>query len=193
MKNKEALGAWITAEEKEAWKELARKNNMTLSAFISHTLKEILHKRKVKENLDPPQCSVQDLNEEIHSSVKVRFTKSELDALRELSQRRGQSRQEVIVAAVRQLLLQKLQIDPFTKQAVLDSTLELNKVGVNLNQIARVLNTQAKVGDIKEEEIRSALQAISVMDEHISSHIKTVDNFLKEHSRRTCIILQETS
>lgn len=192
MKNKEALAAWITAEEKEAWKELARKKNMTLSSFTSHILKEILQKEKVDKNLDP-ECSVQDLKEEIMSSVKVRFTKSELDALRELSQRRGQSRQEVIVAAVRQLLLQKLQIDPFTKQAVLDSTLELNKVGVNLNQIARVLNTQAKVGDIKEEEIRSALQAISVMDEHISSHIKTVDNFLKEHSRRTCIILQETS
>ena len=107
MKNKEALGAWITAEEKEAWKELARKNNMTLSAFTSHTLKEILQKKEVNKNRDP-KCSVQDLKEEIVSSVKVRFTKSELDALRELSERRGQSRQEVIVAAVRQLLLQKL-------------------------------------------------------------------------------------
>ena len=77
-----------------------------------------------------------------------------------------------------------------SKQALLDSTLELNKVGVNLNQIARVLNTQAKVGDVKEEEIRSALQAISVMDDHISSHIKTVDNFLKEHSRRNQLIVQ---
>lgn len=189
MKNKEALGAWITAEEKEAWKELARKNNMTLSAFTSHTLKEILQKKEVNKNRDP-KCSVQDLKEEIVSSVKVRFTKSELDALRELSERRGQSRQEVIVAAVRQLLLQKLQMDPFAKQAVLDSTLELNKVGVNLNQIARVLNTQAKVGDVKEEEIRSALQAISVIDDHISSHIKTVDNFLKVHSRRNQLIVQ---
>ncbi len=186
MKNKEALGAWITVEEKESWKELARKNNMTLSAFTSHILKEILQKEKVDKNL----VQVQDLKEEIVSSVKVRFTKSELDALKELSERRGQSRQEVIVAAVRQLLLKKLQIDPFAKQAVLDSTLELNKVGVNLNQIARVLNTEAKVGDVKEEEIRSALQAISVMDEHISSHIKTVDNFLKEHSRRNQLIVQ---
>lgn len=186
MKNKEALGAWITVEEKESWKELAQKNNMTLSAFTSHILKEILQKEKVDKNL----VQVQDLKEEIVSSVKVRFTKSELDALKELSERRGQSRQEVIVAAVRQLLLKKLQIDPFAKQAVLDSTLELNKVGVNLNQIARVLNTEAKVGDVKEEEIRSALQAISVMDEHISSHIKTVDNFLKEHSRRNQLIVQ---
>ncbi len=162
---------------------------MTLSSFTSHTIQEQLTNHALR-NKDEVSFTVGNSIDEVRSPVLVRLSKSELEALKDLGEKRRQSRQEVIVAAVRQLLLQKLQIDPFTKQAVLDSTLELNKVGVNLNQIARVLNTQAKVGDIKEEEIRSALQAISVMDDHISSHIKTVDNFLKEHSRRNQLIVQ---
>ncbi len=154
---------------------------MTLSSFTSHTIQELLTNRVIR-NKDEVSFTVGNSIDEVRSPVLVR--------LKDLGEKRGQSRQEIIVAAIRQFLLKKLQIDLNSKQALLDSTLELNKVGVNLNQIARVLNTQAKVGDVKEEEIRSALQAISVMDDHISSHIKTVDNFLKEHSRRNQLIVQ---
>lgn len=189
MKKSESFGVWLTSEQKEKWKKLASQNNMTLSSFTSHTIQELLSNRVIR-NKDEVSFTVGNSIDEVRSPVLVRLSKSELEVLRNLGEKRGQSRQEIIVAAIRQFLLKKLQIDLNSKQALLDSTLELNKVGVNLNQIARVLNTQAKVGDIKEEEIRSALQAISVIDDHISSHIKTVDNFLKEHSRRNQLIVQ---
>ena len=100
----------LTSEQKEKWKKLASQNNMTLSSLLPHTIQELLTNRVIR-NKDEVSFTVGNSIDEVRSPVLVRLSKSELEVLKDLGEKRGQSRQEIIVAAIRQFLLKKLQID----------------------------------------------------------------------------------
>ena len=152
-KDKTSMSVWLTQEEKAVWKQLARLNNMNLSAYTHFVIKEV-----IKESLNLPELKVsldvdRESSEEDKFPIKLRMTKSELEAIRKLAAVRGQTRQALIVSAVRELLLNKSQIDPKEYRLISDSTLSLNRIGVNLNQIARVLNEQNKSGQLNPSDI----------------------------------------
>lgn len=86
--------------------------------------------------------------EEKTRPIKICTTESEAAALKRASLQRGQNVQTVVIAAIREFLLSKPQIDEKTKKQIVDNTLAINKVGTNLNQVARVLNAQNKGGSI---------------------------------------------
>ena len=111
-KDKTSMSVWLTQEEKAVWKQLARLNNMNLSAYTHFVIKEV-----IKESLNLPELKVsldvdRESSEEDKFPIKLRMTKSELEAIRKLAAVRGQTRQALIVSAVRELLLNKSQIDP---------------------------------------------------------------------------------
>lgn len=112
------------------------------------------------------------------------MTKSELEAIRKLATVRGQTRQALIVSAVRESLLNKSQIDPKQYQLISDSTLSLNRIGVNLNQIARVLNEQIKSGELNPSDIAAIPAVLKQLDQKIGLHIKEIDEFLSQHKDR---------
>ena len=104
------MSVWLTQEEKDIWKQLARLNNMNLSAYTHFVIKEV-----IKESLNLPELKVsldvdRESCEEDKFPIKLRMTKSELEAIRKLAAVRGQTRQALIVSAVRELLLDKSQI-----------------------------------------------------------------------------------
>lgn len=157
------MSVWLTQEEKDIWKQLARLNNMNLSAYTHFVIKEV-----IKESLNLPELKVsldvdRESCEEDKFPIKLRMTKSELEAIRKLAAVRGQTRQALIVSAVRELLLDKSQIDPKQYQLISDSTLSLNRIGVNLNQIARVLNEQNKSGELNPSDLSITGKQIDVI------------------------------
>ena len=100
-KDKTSMSVWLTQEEKDIWKQLARLNNMNLSAYTHFVIKEV-----IKESLNLPELKVsldveRESSEEDKSSIILRMTKSELEAIRKLATVRGQTRQALIVSAVR--------------------------------------------------------------------------------------------
>ena len=183
-KDKTSLGVWLTREEKDIWKQLARLNNMNLSAYTHFVIKEV-----IKESLNLPERKVsldveRDYSEEDKLPIKIRMTKSELEAIRKLATVRGQTRQALIVSAVRESLLNKSQIDPKQYQLISDSTLSLNRIGVNLNQIAIVLNEQIKSGELNPSDIAAIPAVLKQLDQKIGLHIKEIDEFLSQHKDR---------
>ena len=48
-KDKTSMSVWLTQEEKDIWKQLARLNNMNLSAYTHFVIKEV-----IKESLNLP-------------------------------------------------------------------------------------------------------------------------------------------
>ena len=172
-KDKTSMSVWLTQEEKDIWKQLARLNNMNLSAYTHFVIKEV-----IKESLNLPELKVsldveRESSEEDKSSIILRMTKSELEAIRKLATVRGQTRQALIVSAVRELLLN-----------ISDSTLSLNRIGVNLNQIARVLNEQNKSGELNPSDIAAIPAVLKQLDQKIGLHIKEIDEFLLQHKDR---------
>ena len=183
-KDKTSMSVWLTQEEKDIWKQLARLNNMNLSAYTHFVIKEV-----IKESLNLPELKVsldvdRESCEEDKFPIKLRMTKSELEAIRKLAAVRGQTRQALIVSAVRELLLDKSQIDPKQYQLISDSTLSLNRIGVNLNQIARVLNEQNKSGELNPSDIAAIPAVLKQLDQKIGLHIKEIDEFLSQHKDR---------
>ena len=112
------------------------------------------------------------------------MTKSEMEAIGKLAAVRGQTRQALIVSAVRELLLNKSQIDPKEYRLISDSTLSLNRIGVNLNQIARVLNEQNKSGQLNPSDIAGIPAVLKQLNQKIDLHIKEIDEFLSQHKDR---------
>ena len=183
-KSKTSLGVWLTREEKDVWKKLAKLNNMNLSAYTHFVIKEI-----IAESLKLPELNVlidteTGSEEESKVSITLRMTKSEVEAVQKLADVRGQTRQALIVCAVRELLLNKTQIDPKQYQLISDSTLSLNRIGVNLNQIARVLNEQNKSGELNPSDIAAIPAVLKQLDQKIGLHIKEIDEFLSQHKDR---------
>ena len=82
------------------------------------------------------------------------------------------------------MLLDKSQIDPKQYQLISDSTLSLNRIGVNLNQIARVLNEQNKSGELNPSDIAAIPAVLKQLDQKIGLHIKEIDEFLSQHKDR---------
>ena len=170
-KDKTSMSVWLTQEEKNIWKQLAELNNMNLSAYTHFVIKEV-----IKESLNLPELKVsldveRDNSEEDKLPIKLRMTKSELEAIRKL-------------AAVRGLLLNKSQIDPKEYRLISDSTLSLNRIGVNLNQIARVLNEQNKEGKLNLSDVAGILAVLKQLNQKIDLHIKEIDEFLSQHKDR---------
>ena len=179
-KDKTSMSVWLTQEEKDIWKQLARLNNMNLSAYTHFVIKESLNLPELKVSLDVERES----SEEDKSSIILRMTKSELEAIRKLATVRGQTRQALIVSAVREFLLNKSQIDPKEYRLISDSTLSLNRIGVNLNQIARVLNEQNKEGKLNLSDVAGILAVLKQLNQKIDLHIKEIDEFLSQHKDR---------
>lgn len=185
MDNKKTITAWVSKAEKEAWKKLAVQNNLTVSAFTNSVILKILgsSKKETKPLFEAEETG----SEQQKYSLHFRFTESEMQAIQKLAEQRKQSRQEVVIAAVRQFLLNKIQIEPADKEMLINSTLALNKVGTNLNQIARVLNSEAKIGKVESNSIAQAQEVILSIDDSVQTHIKNVEKFLNQHSNRAAI------
>lgn len=104
--------------------------------------------------------------------------------MEQVAGQRDQSRQNVIAAAVREFLLREPQIDEKNRTMIIDSTLAVNKIGINLNQIARVLNAQNKSGQIDWKSVEETLSVVRKVDEKVLLHIKAIEDFLNKHYRR---------
>lgn len=182
--SKTSMAVWLTREEKDLWKKLAKLNNMNLSAYTHFVMKEIIAESLelpgLKVLIDTETCG----DEESKVSITLRMTKSELEAVQKLAAVSGQTRQALIVSAVRERLLNKAQIDPKDYQLISDSTLALNRIGVNLNQIARVLNEQNKSGELNPSDIAAIPSLLKQLDQKIALHLKKIDKFLSQHKER---------
>lgn len=184
---KESVSCWVSKKEKLRLQELAYSKGMSLSAYVKFVLEEPLDRDW------SPKLKVSDEIEEKTRPIKICTTESEAAVLKRVSLQRGQNVQTVVIAAIREFLLRKPQIDEKTKKQIVDSTLAINKVGTNLNQVARVLNAQNKGGSITSEVIETAVSSVNSVNRKVLNHMKFIETLLKEHYYRSKIGEREKS
>lgn len=119
--------------------------------------KSALLRRLIADALNVPSARIASLPVGRPQKVTVRFRESEMRQLAGVSHQRGMTRTGWIVALVRSRLGSPVQHSP-DEHAVLRAIVrELNRIGGNINQIARAANTSVLQGRAVEPDL-SAIQ-----------------------------------
>ena len=126
--------------------------------------KSALLRRLIADALNASSARIAPLPVGAPQKVTVRFRGSEMRQLAEVSHQRGMTRTGWIVALVRSRLGSPVQHSP-DEHAVLRAIVrELNRIGGNINQIARAANTSALQGRAVEPDLSVIHDAKSVIE-----------------------------
>lgn len=96
--------------------------------------------------------------------VTLRFRESEMRQLSEIAHRRGMTRTGWIVACVRSRLGSPVQHSPDERAALRAIVREFNRIGANINQIARAANASAQQGRAVEPSLSDLLETRTVVE-----------------------------
>jgi hypothetical protein len=121
--------------------------------------KSALLRRLITDALDMRAPGVAPLPIGRPEKVTLRFRDSEMRQLSEIAYRRGMRRTGWIVALVRARLGSPVQTCPDEREALRAIVRELNRIGANINQIARAANAGVqhdRASEVGLSEIREA-------------------------------------
>ncbi len=142
----------------------------SISYFVTQLLWNIL-----KENSHQPDKSYLSVNNK-SCRLEIRFSEQEGDKLAELAKSHHMTINAFIVSIIRNYLDKTPLLTAAEVEALYQSNSQLLRIGRNLNQIARQLNSM-EGGSITSEQITS-LQKI------IDAHTEKVGNLLLANKRR---------
>ncbi|MGY4567085.1 plasmid mobilization protein [Bradyrhizobium sp. USDA 3256] len=130
------------------------------SAFAAtHGGKSALLRRLIADALAAPAPRISALPVGRPEKVTVRFRESEMRQLAEVSHQRGMTRTGWIVALVRSRLGSPVQHSPSEHEALRAIVRELNRIGGNINQIARAANASVLQGRPVEPDVPAIQEA----------------------------------
>lgn len=143
------------------------------SAFAaSRGGKSALLRRLIAEALATPAPRISVLPVGRPEKVTVRFRESEMRQLAEVSHQRGMTRTGWIVALVRSRLASPVQHSPSEHEALRAIVRELNRIGGNINQIARAANASVLLGRAVEPDL-SAIQGAKLVIERELAQLRS--------------------
>jgi hypothetical protein len=126
--------------------------------------KSALLRRLIGDALNATSARVPSLAVGRPEKVTVRFRESEMRQLAEVSHQRGMTRTGWIVAMVRSRLGSPVQHSPEEHAALRAIVRELNRIGGNINQIARAANTSVLQGRAVEPNLSAIDEARVVIE-----------------------------
>jgi hypothetical protein len=126
--------------------------------------KSALLRRLIADALDAPARRILALPVGRPEKVTVRFRESEMRQLAEVSHQRGLTRTGWIVALVRSRLGSPMQHSPDEHAALRAIVRELNRIGGNINQIARAANTSVLQGRAVDPDLSAIREAKLVIE-----------------------------
>lgn len=122
--------------------------------------------------------------------VKVRLLSSELDALDLKAKTFGCSRQAMLVKLVRNFLVSETIVGKKEQKELIETNLQLRKIGVNLNQIARQLNAELKLDDLSPDTLREIHSILPELELKINSQVEKNHRFLLALHERAHIVMK---
>ncbi|WP_247321163.1 MobC family plasmid mobilization relaxosome protein [Bradyrhizobium sp. 141] len=130
--------------------------------------KSALLRRLIADALAAPAPRILALPVGRPEKVTVRFRESEMRQLAEVSHQRGMTRTGWIVALVRSRLGSPVQHSPDEHAALRAFVRELNRIGGNINQIARAANTSVLQGRAVELDLSTIQEAKLVIEKELA-------------------------
>ncbi|MBN6206123.1 plasmid mobilization relaxosome protein MobC [Ralstonia pickettii] len=151
-------------EHKQAWLDYCEARGTTPSAAFRQIVQSLLTKQG-----EPPALAVaSDEPEKATVRKKISLTPSEASHVEAVAQAEGFSSTRWIVALIRSRLTQAPQFGQRELELLAESNYQLLKIGSNLNQITKALNTSP------EAHRAVKVEAIEKLDGWIRNHAKTV-------------------
>lgn len=130
--------------------------------------KSALLRRLIADAIDAPSQRISALPVGRPQKVTVRFRESEMRQLAEVSHQRGMTRTGWIVALVRSRLGSPVQHSPDEHDALRAIVRELNRIGGNINQLARAANTSVLQGRAVEPDLSAVQEARLVIEAELA-------------------------
>ncbi|WP_439400339.1 plasmid mobilization protein (plasmid) [Bradyrhizobium sp. PMVTL-01] len=130
--------------------------------------KSALLRRLIADALAAPASRILALPIGRPEKVTVRFRESEMRQLAEVSHQRGMTRTGWIVALVRSRLGSPIQHSTNEHEALRAIVRELNRIGGNINQIARAANTSLLQGRAVEPDLSAIREAKLVIERELA-------------------------
>lgn len=130
--------------------------------------KSALLRRLIAEALAAPSPRILTPPVGRPEKVTVRFRESEMRQLAEASHQRGMTRTGWIVALVRSRLAAPVQHSPKEHEVLRAIVRELNRIGGNINQIARAANTSVLQGRAVEPDLSAIQEAKLVIERELA-------------------------
>lgn len=189
-KKTSVLTARVQTETKNAAKQYAKKSGESLSAFINATIEEKLKNQKNfsdKIRVVFSEGDAEEFPREKKSPLFLRLTKSELAALDCRAKEFGVSKQGYLTLLLRKDLLGTIMLLEKEREAVIDSTVAMNKIGVNLNQIAHALNILVDDREKRSIPFKDLKLQITKLSSFIENHLYKTEKILKGAKTRTNI------
>ncbi len=135
--------------------------------------KSALLRRLIAETLDVRAPSGAPLPIGRPEKVTLRFRESEMRRLAEVAHQRGMTRTSWIVALVRAQLGSSVQLSPDEGDALRAIVRELNRMGANVNQIARAANARNARYEASSPSL-SEIREASVLVERALNELRRV-------------------
>lgn len=130
--------------------------------------KSALLRRLIVDALDAPAPRILAMPVGRPEKVTVRFRESEMRQLAEISHQRGMTRTGWIVALVRSRLGSPVQHSQDEHDALRAIVRELNRIGGNINQLARAANTSVLQGRTVEPDLSAIHEAKLVIETELA-------------------------
>lgn len=130
--------------------------------------KSALLRRLITDVLNASPARIAPLPVGRPQKITVRFRESEMRQLAEASHQRGMTRTGWIVALVRSRLGSPVQHSPDEHAALRAIVRELNRIGGNINQIARAANTSVLQGRAVEPDLSAIQEAKLIIETELA-------------------------
>ncbi|MEO6947414.1 MAG: plasmid mobilization relaxosome protein MobC [Nitrobacter sp.] len=121
-------------------------------------------RRLIGEAVGAPRRATAPLPIGTPQKITVRFREGEMRKLATVASERGMTRTGWIVALVRSRLASPIQHSPGEQAALRTIVRELNRIGGNINQIARAANTSALQGRAVKSDPSAIREARATID-----------------------------
>lgn len=121
-------------DQHEAWQKYAEANGWRPATLAAELLKLQLQQQNAA--LLPPKLPLKS-----DSRIQIRLRKDETALLDQFAQRMGRTRQQALAAIVRAALAAEPQFSLDEEKTLKQSIRKVDSIGVNINQIARRLNS----------------------------------------------------
>lgn len=122
-------------------------------------------------------------------TLKLLLKESENAALMRIATAQGISRQQLVIGLIRMAAASEPQFTKNETQALYAATWELRKIGVNINQIAKRLNEEAKGGRLRGTEAAQFLKLSTALTNHMEHVVGKVGDLIKA-SRARCKLVE---
>ncbi len=162
--------------------ERARSTGKTRSRFARELITRSLSAKPIYRAIDEEELRKPHM-------LKVLLKESENAALARIAQAQGISRQQFVIGLIRIAAAAEPQFTNDETKTLYAATWELRKIGVNVNQIAKRLNEEAKSGRLQGSEAAQFLKLSTALTQRMEEVAGMVGELIKA-SRARCKLVE---